>query len=401
MTRDWKLDLYINTPSGLVPLDDETDRIPLPRGPEGDAPLLHYGSYLRALSDFFTKDNGALLLQALNTHPARFVGPHEIRSASLVSEKHGALYQVARLSVLLAASRLSLAVNVAVTPVQKAFLEGEFHLLQELRNRTGLPYLPHPVLSGETVCHDTSAQPQVLALFLANWFEDFHEFHLSQQPETASGLGIKVWDSTGGERFLSNPEKKNLYREAAAILTAYFNPDSFEQIYPWHNAAGDFVVSSKEDGLKVRLITARGYRALGDFSSSDEAVVVAALHFLLNTSLRLRLDRLDGTGALAWADRESLEGILSGFWDGWHKKWTADQTLPSTRDLLDLMRRFDLEDWMSFAALVLEQGMVEREETAFLMECLPGHVLELSELIRHSLPFAPMRGQQEGPATKK
>jgi hypothetical protein len=385
MTHDWKLELYVNTPTGVVPLTDRIARVPLPRGPEGDALLLHYGPYLRALSHFLTKENGAHFHQALRNHPERSVTPGEIRSASLISEKHGALYQVARLIVDLATSRVSLAVNVAVTPVQKAFLEGEFHLLQGLSGRTSFPYLPHPILCGETVYNDASTGPRVLTLFLVDWFEGFHEFHLSRQPQAASGFGIKVWDNESSERFLSNREEQALYREAATILTAYLNTDSFEQIYPWHNAAGDFVASPNGDVLKVRLITARGYRALGDFPSSDESVVIAALHFLLNTSLRLRLDRLDGTGELVWADRESLEGILAGFLNGWHDKWAADKTLPSTHHLLDLLSRFTQEDWMSFGALVLEDGMVEREETAYLREHLESHVLELAEVIHRSL----------------
>jgi len=99
-------------------------------------------------------------------------------------------------------------------------------------------------------------------------------------------------------------------------------------------------------------------------------------------SLRLRLDRLDGTGELAWAGSRCLTGIVEGFADAWETKRCDEPTLPSADHLLDLLGQFSGDDWMSFGQLVLEDGMVERDETEYLARHLPSHVEELSGLLR-------------------
>jgi hypothetical protein len=376
------MELLISTPKGNVRLTDPVAELPLPQGPDGDAPLLHYGSYLEALSRFFVEDHYHHLLQALEAFKGRTVRQDEIRRAFLVSEKHGALYQVARLGVELRDAKHTFAVNVATREDQRAFLRDELALLRNLCSEFDLPYLPRPVLRGEAHYVSPSGESRVFELMLTEWFEGFCEFHLSRRPREPGGLGIIVWDHESGERFLSAEQETSLYRRAAAILTAYFDTRSFAQIYPWHHAAGDFIVHHRSGNLEVRLITARGYRALGDFPASDDAVLIAALHFFLNMSLRLRLDRLDGTGDLAWADSRCLKGIVEGFAEAWEAKRSQHKTLPSAEHLLDALGQFSGEDWISFGQLVLEDGMVERDETEYLARHLPGHLEELSEFIR-------------------
>jgi hypothetical protein len=46
---------------------------------------------------------------------------------------------------------------------------------------------------------------------------------------------------------------------------------------------------------------------------------------LLNLSLRMRIDRLDGVGDMVWADDRAVAGTVQGFFDG-----------------LDLQTRFDI-----------------------------------------------------------
>ncbi len=376
------MELFISTPKGSVSLADPVAGLPLPQGPDGDAPLLHYGPYLQALSRFFLEDRRRHLLQVLKAFTGKTILPDEIRRAFLVSEKHGALYQVARLGVELNGCRCSFAVNVATTDDQKAFLQAELALLQNLHSQFSLPYLPRPFLRGVARYASPSGESRMLELFLTEWFEGFCEFHLSRHPLESSGLRIVVWDHDGGEPFLSAEQETTLYRRTAAILTAYFDTRSFAQIYPWHHAAGDFIVNRRSGDLEVRLITARGYRPLGDSPESDGAVVIAALHFFLNMSLRLRLDRLDGTGELAWAGSRCLTGIVEGFADAWETKRCDEPTLPSADHLLDLLGQFSGDDWMSFGQLVLEDGMVERDETEYLARHLPSHLEELSGLLR-------------------
>ena len=60
-----------------------------------------------------------------------------------------------------------------------------------------------------------------------------------------------------------------VYREAARILTLYYDVGSGAAIGPWHHAAGDFVARVSPDGrVAVRCITVRGYGAAHDFSQA-------------------------------------------------------------------------------------------------------------------------------------
>jgi len=50
--------------------------------------------------------------------------------------------------------------------------------------------------------------------------------------------------------------------------------------------------------------------------SEGVSVHEALLFFLLNLSVRMRLDRLDGVGAIAWADDDCVDATLEGFMEG-------------------------------------------------------------------------------------
>ena len=93
-----------------------------------------------------------------------------------------------------------------------------------------------------------------MAMFLGEWFSGFNEFHLSRDPATGQGR-ILVWDYGAGDFFLSPEQAAGVYKEAAKILTAYYNLETFEQIFSWHHAAGDFVLKLEKGRMKVRLIT--------------------------------------------------------------------------------------------------------------------------------------------------
>lgn len=379
---DRPAELRIHTAHGTVPLSERNADMPLPRGPEGDGPLLHYGPYLRALSGFFEDNGGARLLEALEQLSGKTFPARDIRRVVLTSEKHGALYQVARLDVVCADGTFPFAINTAVTEHQKAFLETEGALLAELHSRFRLPHLPRPILTGR-VCTRSSAsgEPLELGLLVTEWFEGFCEFHLSLPSDLPAEPHISIWENDGTPSFLSVEEEAALYREASAILTAYFDTRSFNQIHPWHHAAGDFVANRRKQPLSVRLITARGFRPLGDFPAGDDGLVIAALHFFVNLSLRMRLDRLDGTGELTWASPQCLKPIIEGFTNSWTTKRRVDPTLPSADHLLSLLGQFSRDDWISFGGLVLHDGRVEKDEVAFMARRLSRHVEELSQAV--------------------
>ncbi|MCJ7617210.1 MAG: hypothetical protein MUO43_11820, partial [Desulfobacterales bacterium] len=149
----------------------------------------------------------------------------------------------------------------------------------------------------------------------------FNEFHISQD-KTDSSIKIVVWDHEKGNFFLSADETLELYSQVAMILTYYYNAETFEQIFPWHHAAGDFVIKLQNNKMEIRLITVRQYAPMlenkkANKNHSDVYLILdAMLIFFLNLSIRNRLDRLDGIGEIVWSDNIAVEGTLKGFLKG-------------------------------------------------------------------------------------
>jgi hypothetical protein len=156
-------------------------------------------------------------------------------------------------------------------------------------------------------------------MFLGQWFNGYHEFHISIDPVDQKPK-IMVWDDAHGRFFLSTEQTKTLYARTSKILTGYYNLESCEQILSWHHAAGDFVVRAENGELELKLITVRQYAALFKSTkdpaaarSDTERMLQALLIFFLNLSIRMRLDRLDGIGEMVWSDSIAVEATLIGF----------------------------------------------------------------------------------------
>lgn len=379
----------INTPDGLLPVTAERARLPLPGGPDSKQSCLSYGPYLDAVSQFLSNDSFHALQTALSLHlNKRSISLHEIKRIELISEKHGALYHVVRLKAHLASESCSLAVNVAAQPEQQAFLENEYELLRELGRNFDHTFLPVPYLKGETNYHDDQNGHLSLKLFVAGWFEDYHEFHLTYHKDIAVPV-ISMWDSGSTSSGLHKEQSLSLYSRAAAILTHYLDGRSFQQIYPWHHAAGDFVVKRQGTEVDLRLITVRDYRCLLPPGPNFKDVWIAIVHFFLNLSLRMRLDRLDGTGDLAWAGPDCLPGILAGYLQSWTQKALQHPHLPPSNEVLNVLRSFNPQEWLPLAQLVMEDGLVEADEVEFLLPRLKDHVAALTKVVKHEIATVP------------
>jgi len=169
--------------------------------------------------------------------------------------------------------------------------------------------------------------------------QGYNEFHISFDPEDEKHK-IVVWDYVNGNYFLTTDQATNLYRQAARILTCYYNVETFEQISSWHHAAGDFVLKCRNDKIGVKLITARQYRPMFENNGINkdpdmELILEALLVFFLNLTVRMRLDRLGGVGEIVWSDDTSVDGILKGFFESLALK-TSNVSLPEP--LIDCFR---------------------------------------------------------------
>ncbi|MCK4727737.1 MAG: hypothetical protein KAT27_02340 [Desulfobacterales bacterium] len=281
-----------------------------------DGSVLSYSGYFKGITQVISRDGYGLLVDATARRLARDVVLSDIQEILIYAEKHGSDYHPARIEVMVDGVCATFVMNVAVSARGKARLCSEFDVLQHLGRKYGFSFLPQAYFYGEASCgsgHNGEADTS-LPMFLADWFEGYHEFHLSVDKEDGSQR-LVLWDTDKGHYHLRPSHSSQIYRQAARILTLYYDVETFEQIFPWHHAAGDFIVKAAEESLDVRLVTARQYGSMMDRSEGVSAHE-GLLFFLLNLSLRMRLDRLDGVGAVVWADDGCLDDTLQGFLEG-------------------------------------------------------------------------------------
>ena len=68
-------------------------------------------------------------------------------------------------------------------------------------------YLPQVYAFGR----NTGSKGQNFAMFLGQWFDRYHEFHLATDPADPK-LKITVWDDTRGNFFLTAEQMKNIFK---------------------------------------------------------------------------------------------------------------------------------------------------------------------------------------------
>ena len=205
--------------------------------------------------------------------------------------------------------------NVAISQTGKAHVKREYRALKKLNREFPIAVLPQAYGFDEIDIRND----HLVGMFLVQWFDNYHEFHISRDPADKKNK-IVVWDSKKGNDFLSADQSRDLYTQAAGILTGYYNLESFEQITSWHHAAGDFIVYRDHTKIDLKLISVRRYASrfkhLANRSkkaADAELILQTLLVFFLNLSLRMRLDRLDGVGDMVWADDIAVQGTLIGF----------------------------------------------------------------------------------------
>jgi hypothetical protein len=300
-----------------VKKDDSIWRSNLPtRRRDSQAPAsgksdITYGEYFEAVSHFLDKSADWKTHMAPTVLNHR-IQPGELTDCSIYLEKHGAFYHPGRVVVPIQGRTLTMVVNVAISAVGKAYLNQEVENLIRLHRMFSYDFLPKVYGSGQVVIDEN----RTLSMFVGEWFEDYAEFHVSQKREGQAAC-IRVWDPARGPYAFSEDLAAAVYEQAAEILTACYAIETCEQIFSWHHAAGDFVVKLDSGGVKVKLVTVRRYgRMFESQETGPEAMVHALLLFLLNMSIRIRLDRLEGVGELTWLGAYAVDGAVRGFFKG-------------------------------------------------------------------------------------
>jgi hypothetical protein len=338
-----------------------------------------------AVRTFLENTGGELISRALRERSGPETKPVPIRSIRVNLEKHGEFYHPAHLQVLTEHQEISFVLNVAVSETGIRHIMDEYLCLQKLNSEFDHSFLPRVYGIGEV----TAAGNRRISMFLGQWFEDYHEFHLTRSLSDDKNQ-IAVWHPRNNRFFLSLEQSRELYRQVAGILAYYYDVETFLHISAWHHAAGDFIVRVDAAGLDVKLITVRRYtplltdlESLESTGRSPELILQALLIFFLNLSIRTRLDRLDGVGHMVWADPATVGPTLAGFAEGLALKPPV-RGLPDSiercfRYYLSVCTREDLYDLINAVTKVYNPDTAEHR---LLRRNIDEHVETLSGAIQ-------------------
>lgn len=394
-----RISYYLSYPENPVLKDSPTWQQPLPltRCPsenslkeKADA-LFTYADYFRVGRMFIEYNGYEAVIQALRKGFQKDIQPKDIEEIRLILQKHGEFYHPSLIEVIVQGKKFSFVLNVAISEAGKAFIKKEFCHLKKLNDESAHRYLPQVYHLGDV---EIKGQMKI-CMFLGQWFEAYSEFHICAKNLDPNDK-ILVWDSKSGRYFLSVDQTRELYKQAAKILTYFYNLETFDQIFAWHHAAGDFVVKIENEQLDVKLITVRGYGSVFKKDDNDtsnhaknaEMILHAMLVFFLNLSIRMRLDRRDGVGDIVWANDAAVWGSLEGVFDGLAMK-PQIPTLPDTplncfRYYLSASTESDL---FELCTALLNRLNPISPEYPVISRHLKDHVYTLYQAIQH--PNAP------------
>lgn len=267
-----------------------------------------YGDYFSAIASFCAASGWTRMVKAISRQSDQPLSQKDLGGLSVFLEKHGAFYHPARLQVTVKDRMLSFVINVATSLPGRRAMSREIKALAHINAQRPFGWFPE-------VYDHTSA---MLPMFLGDWFDGFHEFHLTRQDDSEEPA-IVVWDGAPARSLLSEERVADLYRNATMILTTCYDPITTCQIFPWHHAAGDFVVRVEAEHTTVRLITVRDYVPMPGWEAEpddERSLLEALMFFFIHLSARMRLDRLDGVGNVVWAPGRCLAPMADGFFKG-------------------------------------------------------------------------------------
>jgi len=352
----------VSSPYGDIPVDKKKWHLPLER----DALKTPYKTYFHSIRDFIVQDEFKPLLEVASKRLGSKTHLKEVNEIIVRSEKHGFLYHPASIEVILKDERVKFGLNVAISDTGKDWLREEFFVLQRLTTKFNLPYLPRPYFFAEL---------NSMVFLLEEWFEGYHEFHISKDDE--GNQRLKLWEFGNGYKYLTSDQSFEIYRQASKILALFYDLKDSSQIYPWHHASGDFVAKVDDKKIDVRLTTARRYEPLMVFTEKEPLNPLMALfYFFLNLSVRMRLDKLDGLGEVVWADDLCLEATVTGFLEALKLKGEFEHYPSQIEEFLRLLKSFGQEELtISFNPLIgLYKG---QEDFPVIIENFEKHIGKL------------------------
>jgi hypothetical protein len=343
---------------------------------------LSIGDYFEAVRSFLDGTGRAAIAGCLKKRGAEAAAPAFFH---IFLAKHGEYYHPGRVEADIGGKPFCWVVNVAVSAAGRSLLPKEYAILERLNREFTVSYVPEVYAAGTV----DAGNGRSIDLFLGQWFPGFHEFHLTRKAAAAEP-SVVLWDAETGHRHLDPDQTRAVYFEVARILTHYFSLTTREGIGAWHHAAGDFVAKLSGRRPEVRLVTVRDYRPLfrarqdaGDACPDLKTLLETLLIFLLYLGIRTRLDRLDGTGDMAWSGPVAVEATVAGMLAALAEK-PAPCELPMPLDRL--FRRYlaacASEELLDMCMAVATRAFpLESAEHALLKDRIQDHAAMLSEVL--------------------
>ncbi len=343
--------------------------------------VITIGDYFSASCCFLSENDFSILKAGLEAACNKPVFTEQIDRIIVFLEKHGAFYHPLKIQVALHGCPVCCFVlNGAVSKSGLSLLENEYQLISRLNNTCCVQrHLPR-VFGVNVVTTDKGR----IGFFLGEWFDGYKEFHATQD----NGIRqIVIWESDGRCHYISEAAAFPIYKEISRILTCYYDIETFDQIFPWHHAAGDFIVRQEDDKVCIRLISVRGYSPLTEFSSEGKDKKVhllpSLLFFFLNLVLRMRLDRLNGTGQAVMLGKKSIKPIVQGFLNALDEKSTGYDFGNLRSIFIAFFQQFSQEQVVGLMENILESYQSNPAETALVEENLESHCSVLHTIFKN------------------
>ena len=347
------------------------------------------GDYFLSARTFLEKNNFLFLKRGLEKELSYDVDFKEVEKITLSLEKHGPFYHPIKVTVLFNNIKSALFVlNGAVSDIGLATIENEYQNLKSLNPDNLKLNAFLPIVFGQGFVESKKGRA---GFFLAQWFENYEEFHVVSSDNTNKDIVNKIGllKEDGTFPLLSKLMAFKIYEQAAEILTFYYNIKSMKQIFPWHHAAGDFIVKIGEKDLDVKLITIRGYDTLMEFDSlldnkeKHGNVLLGLLFFFINLTLRMRIDRNRGTKGYIFLDEFVVQASVNGFIEGLKKNLEENRKIYRLNQdfynlFIEFVKEFELKDLLNVfimitgfyskstpEALIIEQNLEQHAKAVF------------------------------------
>ena len=133
----------------------------------------------------------------------------------------------------------------------------------------------------------------------------------------------------------------------------------------------------------MRLTTVRKYAPLP--VTEDASPMIAMIYFFLDTTVKMRLDRLDGIGATVWLDDFSVTAAVKGILEGLRTRETKGDGAEGVQaaDLLSLLQSFDKSELERIFEPLLDHYVTQDSDGMALMSLhMDDHISVLRQALQ-------------------